>query len=62
MQFYRFASKKFLFLGDWPWAAAMGYRNAIFPGTDFKCGATIISDRWLVTAAHCVKNIGSFEL
>ena len=33
--------------GSWPWAAAL-YREG-----DFQCGAALISDVWLVSAAHC---------
>lgn len=33
--------------GSWPWAAAL-YREG-----DFQCGAALISDIWLVSAAHC---------
>jgi len=33
--------------GAWPWQAAM-YRDG-----DYQCGATLISDRWLISAAHC---------
>ncbi|KAL4712769.1 hypothetical protein ACJJTC_008066 [Scirpophaga incertulas] len=33
--------------GAWPWQAAL-YRDG-----DFQCGATLISDQWLLSASHC---------
>ncbi|XP_055967157.1 transmembrane protease serine 11A-like [Sorex fumeus] len=36
--------------GAWPWQASL-QRNNIH-----QCGATLISNTWLVTAAHCFKN------
>ncbi|XP_037079523.1 atrial natriuretic peptide-converting enzyme-like [Pollicipes pollicipes] len=33
--------------GAWPWQAAM-YREG-----EYQCGATLISDRWLLSAGHC---------
>lgn len=34
-------------LGSWPWQAAL-YKEG-----EFQCGATLISDRWLLSAGHC---------
>lgn len=34
-------------LGAWPWQAAL-YKEG-----EFQCGATLVSDRWLVSAGHC---------
>ncbi|XP_075232410.1 uncharacterized protein LOC142330835 [Lycorma delicatula] len=33
--------------GSWPWQAAL-YKEG-----EFQCGATLISDRWLLSAGHC---------
>ncbi|XP_033608971.1 transmembrane protease serine 2-like [Cryptotermes secundus] len=33
--------------GSWPWQAAL-YKEG-----EFQCGATLIADRWLVSAGHC---------
>lgn len=33
--------------GSWPWLAAL-YKEG-----EFQCGATLISDRWLLSAGHC---------
>lgn len=34
----------------WPWQASLQHNNI------HQCGATLISNTWLVTAAHCFKN------
>lgn len=49
-------------LGDWPWMVGLSYRSPTNPGPDFRCGATLISRQWVVSAAHCVRNIGNYEV
>lgn len=34
---------------DYPWMAGLLYKGALY------CGATLINDRYVVTAAHCVE-------
>ena len=41
-------------LGDLPWQAALRYGNS---GKPF-CGATLISKKWAVSAAHCKIQVG----
>ncbi|XP_053683622.1 chymotrypsinogen A-like [Sabethes cyaneus] len=47
--------------GDWPWHAAIYHRKG--SSTNYACGGTIISENFIVTAAHCVMNAANgFQL
>ncbi|KAL8614040.1 hypothetical protein ACOMHN_023275 [Nucella lapillus] len=37
--------------GQWPWMVA------IMTGDLFRCGGSLIADRWVLTAGHCIDNL-----
>ena len=44
--------------GFWPWQVAIWYKGA------FKCGGTLVNERFVVTAAHCIpsRNVEGYEI
>lgn len=46
--------------GEWPWQVSLRqYKNGEFR---HKCGAALLTHNWVLTAAHCVKDISPSDL
>ncbi|XP_055679603.1 phenoloxidase-activating factor 3 [Lutzomyia longipalpis] len=43
--------------GQFPWMARLAYRNLTSGKVTYRCSGSVISDRYIVTAAHCVRNL-----
>ncbi|XP_066929537.1 trypsin delta-like [Clytia hemisphaerica] len=43
--------------GEFPWQVALMRRGRTLP----ICGGTLISDKWIITAAHCLRDLSTLE-
>ena len=48
--------------GSNPWQAALLVSRIANPGAAHYCGASIYNDRWVVTAAHCLRNLEPLDV
>lgn len=44
-------------LGQYPWIARVGYSDVKNSKVQFRCGGSLISPFYVITAAHCVSNL-----
>lgn len=56
----RIAGGKWTSLSEYPWMALLQYRKNL--QTAFACGGSLISKRYVLTAAHCVSGFGEKDV
>ncbi|XP_050293674.1 melanization protease 1-like [Anthonomus grandis grandis] len=57
---HRIVNGKDAGLREFPWMALLQYRTR--RGLGFNCGGTIINDRYILTAAHCITQLKNSQL
>ncbi|XP_076268845.1 phenoloxidase-activating factor 3-like isoform X2 [Rhynchophorus ferrugineus] len=51
------------YLNEFPWMALLGYKSISGTGQiSFSCGGSIINKNYILTAAHCIANLGKKQL
>ncbi|XP_021946176.1 spaetzle-processing enzyme [Folsomia candida] len=48
--------------GAYPWMARIGYQSLDTGDIEFYCGGTVISNKYILTAAHCSEEVDKTEL